>query len=58
MDRNAKERELFKDWAKDNHKNEYLMFDLKQESYFIKRKQNEEYIWRHDYETVPQLRDI
>lgn len=58
MDRNAKERQLFKEWAKSNHRKDCFIPDPNKESYFIKRRQDENYIWKYDFESVPQFRDF
>lgn len=58
MDRNAKERALFKDWAKGGHESKRFECDLNQDSYFIKREHNEGYMCEYGFESVPQLRDL
>lgn len=57
MDRNAKEKELIRDWAK-KVINEGGLNDSDTSSYFVKRGQNEKYILEYDFESVPQLRDL
>lgn len=58
MDRNAKEKELFIDWAKGIQKRKEFLYDSNEESYFVKREEDEKYIWEYNFESVPQLRDL
>lgn len=58
MGKNAREKEFFEDWAKNVQKSDCLLWDSNVDSYFIKRNQNENYIWEYDVESVPELRDL
>ncbi len=58
MDRNAKEKELFMDWTRRIQRRKEFLYDSNEESYFVKREENEKYIWEYNFESVPQLRDL
>ncbi len=58
MDKNEKEKKLLKEWAKSSYKSGNSFHESCNESYFVKREQDEKYIWEYGFESVPEIRDL
>lgn len=58
MDKNEKERKLLGEWAVSNYAGSSFLYEPHTESCFIKRGQDEKYIWEYDFESVPEIRNL